>query len=65
MRKMIHERDNGIAVKEQTFPGVGIGDIAQLIRGNVKLFGKNLPVAARLIEHINEIRVLENVLNFA
>ena len=36
-----------------------------LERRNVKLLGKDLPIAGCLVEHINEIAVLEDVFDFS
>ena len=62
--EVVHKRDDGIAVKNQSFSGVAVGHIAQLMGGDVQLFRQNLTVPACLIQHINEIGVLENVLDF-
>ena len=35
------------------------------MRGDIELFGENLPVAAGLIEHEDEIAVLKDVLHLA
>ena len=35
--------------------------IGQLMGGDVQLLGENLPVACRLIEHIDEVAVLQDV----
>ena len=39
--------------------------VAKLVRRNAQLFGENLPVPARLVEHIHEVGVLKDVLHLA
>ena len=42
-----------------------MGHIAELMGRNTQLFGENLPVAARLVEHIHEVGVFKDVLHLA
>ena len=42
-------------------PRLGIGHISKLLRRNVQPLRQYLPVARRLVEHIDEITVLQNV----
>ena len=61
--EVIGEGNDGIAIKEQALTFPAVGDIGQLIFGNVEVLGENLLIATGLIEHIDEIRVIENILN--
>jgi len=58
---MVHERQNDVPVEKQPFSLTGMGDIGELVSGNIELPGENLTVAGRLIEHVNVIRILKNV----
>ena len=42
---------------DQTAPGVGVGDIAHLLIGDIQKLCQLLPVRGRLIEHDDELRV--------
>ena len=42
-----------------------MGDIFHLLRGDVELLRKDSPVARRLIEHEDKIRVFKDILHFA
>ena len=64
-REVIHKGQNGGAIEQQTLTLAGMGHIAELVRGNTQLFGKNLSVSARLVEHIHEVGVLKDVLHLA
>lgn len=61
--KLILERDNGTAIKDQslTFPAVRY--IRKLVWGNVELFCKDLSVTGCLVEHQDKVRVFKDVLN--
>lgn len=48
---MIGKGKNDIPVKEQSFTFAGVGYIGELVRGNVELLGKNLPVSGGLVEY--------------
>ena len=60
---MIDERQYDVPVEEEAFPFAGVRDIGELMRTDIQLFRKDLAVARRLVEHIDEIRVLENILD--
>ena len=62
---MVHEGQDGGAVEQKPFTLAGVGHIGKLVRGNAQLFGKNLPVSARLVEHIHEVGVFKDVLHLA
>ena len=62
---MVHEGQDGGAVEQKPFTLAGVGHIAKLVRGNAQLLGENLPVAARLVEHIHEVGVFKDVLHLA
>ncbi len=42
-----------------------MGDIFHLLRGDIELLRKDSPVARRLIEHEDKIRVFKDILHFA
>ena len=58
LREVIHKGQDGGAIKQQPLALAGVGHIGKLVRGDAQLPGQNLPVAARLVEHIHEVRVL-------
>ena len=62
---MIHKGQNGGAIEQQALALAGMGHIAELVRGNAQLLGENLPVSARLVEHIHEVGVFKDVLHLA
>ena len=62
---MIFERNNGIPVEQQPFAGTAVGHIGELIRADIQLLCKNLPVARRLIQHQDKVAVFKNVLNLS
>ena len=61
---MIDERNNHIAEKQKTLAGAAVGYIGKLRWANPKLFCQNLPVALGLVQHVDEIRVFKNILDF-
>ena len=65
LREFIRERQDDVAVEQQTFARIGLLDVGKLVLGNTELFGENLPVTGCLTEHINEIGVFKDILNFA
>ena len=62
---MVHERQDRGAIEQQALALAGVGHIGKLVRGNAQLLGENLPVPARLVEHIHEVGVLKDVLHLA
>ena len=62
---MVHERQDGGAIEQQALALAGVGHIGKLVRGNAQLLGENLPVPARLVEHIHEVGVFKDVLHLA
>ena len=53
-----------IAIEEKSFTFTRLGYIGKLMRADVQLFCKDGSVTNRLIEHVNEIRVFKDILNF-
>ena len=51
--------------KRQAFTGVGVGDVVLLAGRDVQRLREDLPVAACLVQQVNEVRVLKNVLYFS
>ena len=60
---MIDEGKNDIPVEEEAFPFAGMCDIGELMRADIQLFRKDLPVTCSLVEHINKIGVFEYILD--
>ena len=50
-REAIHEGQDDISIKEKPLAFAGMGDIGELVRGNVQLFRKNRPVAGCLVQY--------------
>ena len=61
LRKVICKGQNDIVEKQQPVTRLGIGHIGKLLRLNVQPLRQYLPVAGRLVEHIDEVTVLQNV----
>lgn len=61
----VYKRKNDVAIKKQPFAFTAVGDIRELMGRDIELLGENLPVAAGLIEHEDEIAVLKDVLHLA
>ena len=62
---MVNEGQDRVPVEQQPLALAGVGHIGELMGRNVELLCKNLPVASRLIEHIDEIAVFKDVLHLA
>jgi len=54
----VHEGQDDVAIKKQPFAFTAVGDIRELVRRDIELLGEYLPVAAALIEKVQEVRVL-------
>ena len=63
LREVIHKWDNHISKEQKPFAGAGMGHIGKPVRGNPKSLCQNLSVPLSLVEHVDKIRVLENILN--
>ena len=57
LREAIDERDQGGAVADQTAAGVSIGDVAELLLGNVQQLCQSHPVGCCLVEHDNKFGI--------
>lgn len=55
---MIYKRKNRAAIKKKPFAFTAVGDIRELMGRNIQLFGENLPVAGRLVQHEHIVGVL-------
>ena len=64
-REPVHEWQDYIAVEQKPLAFRGMGDVGELVRRNVQLFGQDLPVARGLVEHIDIVGVLKDVLDLA
>ena len=60
---MIHEGQDHIPEKDKPLSGAGIADVRRLLAGNVQALAKYLPVAAGLVQKIDEIAVFKDVLD--
>lgn len=60
--EVVLERYDGGAVEDQSFTGVGVGDVILLAGRDIQSLRENLSVARCLIEQIDKIAVLEDVL---
>ena len=49
------------AIEDKSLARFGMGYIGHLLLCNVKLLGKDFPVALGLVEHIDKIAVFKNV----
>ena len=60
-REVVNKGQDHVAEEQQPFTLTGVSDVGKLMGRNVQLLRQNLPVSVRLIEHINEVRVLKNI----
>ena len=65
MRETVNKGQNHVAIEDKPLARVGMGYIGHLLLRNVKLLCKDSPVARRLIEHEDKIRVFKDILHFA
>lgn len=63
MREVVYEGDCDVPEKQKALTGIGVGHIGKLMRADTELFCDDLPVALRLCEQYEEVRVLEDILN--
>ena len=64
-REAVHEGQDDISVEEQPFAFAGMGDVGELMRGDIELLGEDLPIPGGLVEHIDEVAVLKDVFHLA
>ena len=62
-REVIREGQDDIVEEQQPVTRLGIGHIGKLFRRNVQPLRQYLPVACRLVEHIDEVAVFQDVLD--
>ena len=62
-REVVREGQDDIVEEQQPVTRFGIGHIGKLLRGDVQPLRQDLPVARRLVEHIDEVAVLQDILN--
>ena len=60
-REVIRKGQDDIVEEQQPVARLGVGHIGKLFRRNVQPLRQYLPVACRLVEHIDEIAVLQDV----
>ena len=60
----VHEGQNYVAIEQQPLALAGVGDIGKLVGADVELLGKDFPISRRLIEHINEVGVFQDIGDF-
>ena len=63
LREVIRKGQDDIVEEQQPVARLGIGHIGKLFRRNVQPLRQYLPVACRLVKHIDEVAVLQNVFN--
>lgn len=61
LREVICKGQDDIVEEQQPVARLGVGHIGKLLRRNVQPLRQYLPVARRLIEHIDEVAVLQDV----
>ena len=61
LREIICKRQNDIVEEQQPVARLGVGHIGKLLRRNVQPLRQYLPVTRRLVEHIDEVAVLQDV----
>src|SRR5699024_6754242 len=61
LREIIRKRQDDIVEEQQPVARLGVGHIGKLFGRNIQPLRQYLPVARRLVEHINEVAVLQNV----
>jgi len=61
--KTVYKWNNGVPMKQESFAGIAVRDIGELVWRDAELFGQYLPVAGRLIEHVNKVRVFKVILS--
>ena len=59
---MIEERENGVAIDNQTFALAGMRHIGELVRRNVEKYSENRAVAWGLVQQKNEVAVFKDIL---
>ncbi len=60
LREPVDKRHQGGAVANQTAAGIGVGDVTELLLGNVQQLSQPHSVGRRLIEHDHELGVGEH-----
>ena len=60
---MVGERDDGFAIKKQSFARVTVGNVGKLMGRYAQLLCQNLPVALGLVKHIDEVTVFKVILS--
>lgn len=60
-RETILERQNHIAVEQQSFTFAALRNIGELVRRNTQLLRQDFPVTGSLIEHVDVVTVLKDV----
>ena len=63
LREVIRKGQDDIVEEQQPVTRLGIGHIGKLLRRNVQPLRQYLSVACRLVEHIDEIAVFQDVFN--
>ena len=61
LREVIRKRQDDVVEEQQPVARLGIGHIGKLFRRNAQPLRQYLPVACRLVEHIDEVAVLQDI----
>lgn len=62
---MVYKGQHHISVKDKSFACFGVGYILHLLWADIELLCKDSPVALRLIEHEDKIRVFKDIFHLA
>ena len=62
---MVYKGQHHISVKDKSFACFGVGYIFHLLWADIELLCKDSPVALRLIEHEDKIRVFKDIFHLA
>jgi hypothetical protein len=60
-REVVNKGQDHVTEKQQPFTFAGVGNVGKLMRADIELLCEDLPITVRLIEHINEVRILKNI----
>ena len=63
LREVIREGQDHIVEEQQPVARFGVGHIGKLLRRDAQPLRQNLAVAGGLVEHIDEVAVLQDVLD--
>ena len=62
---MVYKRKHHISIEDKSLACFGVGYILHLLWADIELLCKDSPVALRLIEHEDKIRVFKDIFHLA